>query len=81
MSLENCLKEWCCAVFHAKKHYGQCHGLAVVTLTWSLKKKTIFSVLEQALLGIGRGFTLLGINSVLVKLQISRMFCICLEKS
>ena len=78
LSLENSLKEWCCVVFHAKKHYAQCHGLAVVTLTWS---QTIFSVLEKALLGIGRGFTLLGINSVLLKLQIGRMFCIFLEMS
>ena len=48
--------------FHDKKLYGQCHGYGVVTLTWSLKKHTIFSVLEQAFLGIGRGFTLLGIK-------------------
>ena len=81
LSLYKSLKEWCCVVFHAKKHYGQCLGFTVVTLAWSVKKQIIFSFLEQALLRIGRGFTLLGINSILMKLQIGRMVCICLEKS
>ena len=37
LELDKTLKESCCVSLRAKKHYGQCLGFAVVTLTWSLK--------------------------------------------
>ena len=51
LELDKTMKEWCCVVLHAKKHYGQCIGFAVLSLTWSLKTAGHIVFLRVGFLG------------------------------
>ena len=75
LELDKTMKEWCCVVLHAKKHYGQCIGFAVLSLTWSLKTAGHIVFLRVGFLGPWQRLRIVGHLHCLKKLQICSIYC------
>ena len=62
-------------IFYAKKHYGQCLGIVVVTLKWSLRTAGHIVFLRAGFLGHWYRLCIAGHLHCLMKLQICSIYC------